>query len=254
VGARHALFPRTLTFGAQLHPSSFVGCQFPDAAPVAWTTAIRSSPAARPTGVSPPPECRVRLLSPVAAHLPVSDPGPGWNATETVRAFLSAGGRHPLHSEWIVGLPPRVLSLTPQVVFLVSGGRLPVKGTSRASDLIAASGSSPSAGAFPRKRSIRDGVIRFHAPAATPARFGECIVSSTIAGSTTTTLAHSNNFVVARPTVSARPPETTGGSASLGSRLVFPSRRFDFRVADRTASRLLPQSWLQGATTPRGRG
>jgi hypothetical protein len=34
VGVRHALFPRSLTFGAQLHPSSVVGCQFPDAAAV----------------------------------------------------------------------------------------------------------------------------------------------------------------------------------------------------------------------------
>jgi hypothetical protein len=34
VGVRHALFPRVLTFGAQLHPSSFTGCQLPDAAPV----------------------------------------------------------------------------------------------------------------------------------------------------------------------------------------------------------------------------
>jgi hypothetical protein len=58
VGARHALFPRLLALGAQLHPSSVVGCQFPDAAPVAWTNACRFGPAAEPvrgvatTGVS----------------------------------------------------------------------------------------------------------------------------------------------------------------------------------------------------------
>jgi hypothetical protein len=31
LGTRHVLFPRPLTFGAQFHPSSVAGCQFPDA-------------------------------------------------------------------------------------------------------------------------------------------------------------------------------------------------------------------------------
>ena len=31
MGTRHVLFPRPLTFGAQFHPSSVAGCQFPDA-------------------------------------------------------------------------------------------------------------------------------------------------------------------------------------------------------------------------------
>jgi hypothetical protein len=33
VGARHALFPRSTDIGRPRHPSSAIGCQFPDAAP-----------------------------------------------------------------------------------------------------------------------------------------------------------------------------------------------------------------------------
>jgi len=44
VGTRHVLFPRLLTFGAQLHPSSAAGCQFPDAVLVCMTIANHLGP------------------------------------------------------------------------------------------------------------------------------------------------------------------------------------------------------------------
>jgi hypothetical protein len=55
VGTRHVLFPRSLTFGAQLHPSSAAGCQFPDAALVCMDDckSVPTPQRSRPS-VSPP--------------------------------------------------------------------------------------------------------------------------------------------------------------------------------------------------------
>lgn len=72
MGVRHALFPRSLTFGAQLPPVEwFVGCQFPDAALDLCTDdcspfRLRSGACLRPS----PPACRVRRLSLDLIRLP----------------------------------------------------------------------------------------------------------------------------------------------------------------------------------------
>jgi len=72
VGVRHALFPRSLTFGAQLHPSSVVGCQFPDATSCCnGQYAIRSDLVAKPAYDVAITGIRVRLLSPEFTYLPV---------------------------------------------------------------------------------------------------------------------------------------------------------------------------------------
>jgi hypothetical protein len=85
VGVRHALFPRSLAFGAQLHPSSVVGCQFPDAAPVCMDNCkpFRPRNGAGP-GVATD-GIRVRLLSP-GFHAPAGalPPDPVRNASENV--------------------------------------------------------------------------------------------------------------------------------------------------------------------------
>lgn len=80
LGARHALFPRTLTFGAQLHPSSVAGCQFPDAALVCFERLHSVSVPQRNRPAVSPPACRVRLLSPVLC-------------TPCKRAFTGPGSR-----------------------------------------------------------------------------------------------------------------------------------------------------------------
>jgi hypothetical protein len=54
--------------------------------------------------------------------------------------------------------------------------------------------SSPFPGAFLAEHSIRDSLIRFHIPAATPELFGGRFCLSKTAGWQATTLAHSSNF------------------------------------------------------------
>jgi hypothetical protein len=90
VGTRHVLFPRSLAFGAQLHPLSVAGCQFPDAAPdlhgrlqtvlgpaaepaigvaTAGISGETSQPAVRtPAGALPPDPVRTQLRSVSPAH------------------------------------------------------------------------------------------------------------------------------------------------------------------------------------------
>jgi hypothetical protein len=49
LGVRHALFPDSLAFGAQLWSSTVAGCQFPDAASFCTDLQIVSGPTAEPT-------------------------------------------------------------------------------------------------------------------------------------------------------------------------------------------------------------
>jgi hypothetical protein len=117
LGARHALFPRILAFGAPLHPSSAAGCQFPDATPVCKDDCkpFRPRSGARP-GVTTM-GFWVRLLSPEFSHLPVRSFQTRMDDSEKrvhPRQFRKVG-IGPLVT--IVGPAPRVLSLTPQVTF-----------------------------------------------------------------------------------------------------------------------------------------
>jgi len=132
VGVRHTLFPHSLAFGAQLHPSSVAGCQFPDAAS-AWarTQPAVSGSAAEPAATQVLPRhgrlYRVRLLGRIshcACRRTAARPG----RPRGCRLFLSAPrplsarsapGRS-LLSDRAVGLAPRVLPLTPQVAFALS--------------------------------------------------------------------------------------------------------------------------------------
>ena len=132
MGVRHTLFPHSLAFGAQLHPSSVAGCQFPDAAS-AWarTQPAVSGSAAKPAATQVLPRhgrlYRVRLLgriSQCACRRTAARPG----RPRGCRLFLSAPrplsarsapGRS-LLSDRAVGLAPRVLPLTPQVAFAFS--------------------------------------------------------------------------------------------------------------------------------------
>jgi hypothetical protein len=96
-----------------------------------------------PAGALPP--------NPVRTHLRMSVSGP------------LPQGRHRFLSTAIVGLAPRVLPLTPQVVFLLSAGRrrfrrLPSFGSYRVSAVIAFPG------AFQSDRSIRDNPSPFQNP------------------------------------------------------------------------------------------
>jgi hypothetical protein len=90
VGARHALFPRTLAFGAQSHPLGwFPGCQFPDAAlnctDICRPFRLRSG--AGPFPVSLPRACRARLLSSsVTASADGRPPNPVWARLRIGRA------------------------------------------------------------------------------------------------------------------------------------------------------------------------
>jgi len=117
LGARHALFPRTLTFGAPPHPSSAAGCQFPDATPVCMDDCKPLGPR---SGARPDVTTMgfwVRLLSPEFPHLPARSFQTRLDDSEKrvhPRQFRKVG-IGPLVT--IVGPAPRVLSLTPQVTF-----------------------------------------------------------------------------------------------------------------------------------------
>jgi hypothetical protein len=147
-----------------------------------------------PAGALPP--------NPVRTHLRTSASGP------------LPQGRHRTLSVTIVGLAPRVLSLTPQVVFFISAGRrrfrrLPSFGSYRASAVIAIPG------AFQSDRSIRDNPLPFRLPVATPERSGG-FCSSITAGRWITTLARSNNSRSIDRLRSPTRSETPDPGASLG--------------------------------------
>jgi hypothetical protein len=120
VGVRHALFPRTLTFGAQCHPSSDSGCQLPDAASACMNDCRSvTAPAAEPAfGVSTSGlsgEASQPGLHAPAGTLP---PDPARKALRfgCFRSTLPQG-RHRAFRSSVVGLAPRVLPLIPQVAF-----------------------------------------------------------------------------------------------------------------------------------------
>jgi hypothetical protein len=149
VGVRHALFPRSLTFGAQPHPSSVVGCQFPDAALVCMDDC---KPFRLRSGAGP--RCRHRGRSgetsqlgfPHTCRCTSAEPGP--DASENKRIRSTSAGSASDHPVPIVCPAPRVLPLTPQVAFL-SQADDPVFGASRHSDFIAPPRSSPASRRLP---------------------------------------------------------------------------------------------------------
>jgi hypothetical protein len=146
VGVRHALFPRTLTFGAQCHPSSDSGCQLPDAASACMNDCRSiSAPAAEPAiGVSASGfsgEASQPGLSAPAGALP---PDPvrnplrfGW-----FRSTLPQG-RHRAFRPAVVGRAPRGLPLTPPVAFSSRSDDAVFRRLPSVSDLIAPPRSSP---------------------------------------------------------------------------------------------------------------
>jgi hypothetical protein len=95
VGVRHALFPRLLTFGAQLHPSSVAGCQFPDAAPVCMDDC---SPFRPRSGAGPRCHHRRRSgeTSQPGIRIPAGmlPPDPGRMPLRTVTSAPPPQGRH----------------------------------------------------------------------------------------------------------------------------------------------------------------
>ena len=125
MGVRHALFPRLLTFGAQLHPSSVAGCQFPDAALALHGRlhAVFGSAAEPVDGVTtaglsgetsqPGPRTPAGVLIPDPVRIPL---GQAASAPQT-----AGSASHLLVS--IVCPAPRVLSLSPQVASYFPAGR-----------------------------------------------------------------------------------------------------------------------------------
>jgi hypothetical protein len=149
--------------GAQLHPSSFVGCQFPDAAPVCEdeSQSFSAPRRSRPT-VLPPPTYRVRLLGPEPSHLPVllfrtPDESPAENGSS-------------LHFIPKVGIPltrnrlPRVTGLVsyPSHCIFFSQADDPVsRCLPRFRTLLCALGYRRLPGAFLLANSFRDGRVPF---------------------------------------------------------------------------------------------
>jgi hypothetical protein len=132
------------------------------------------------------------LSAPTCRWLPL---GPGAEASENrcFHSFLQKVGIGPLRLP-IVGLLPRVLSLTPKVTFSFSGGRLPLRSLPRFGSYCA---SEVIAGFFRRlpggARTPRWSVPFSHSGCDTGLIGGRFCLSKT-AGVETTTLAHSSNF------------------------------------------------------------
>jgi hypothetical protein len=170
VGVRHALFPRSLTFGAQLHPSSVVGCQFPDATPTARTRCGPFRPRSE-AGL----RCRHRGHSGETSW-PWAPPPAGGCPSDPGRKLLRIGASTPFCKR-----SASVLIGCRSLAFCHGSCLLPLKlhfpsqaddslfGASRGSDLIVRPWSSPgSSDAFLAEHALRDGLFRFHIPAATP--------------------------------------------------------------------------------------
>jgi hypothetical protein len=143
VGVRHALFPRSLAFGAQLHPSSDAGCQFPDAAPVCMDECRPFRPRSgagprcfhrRPSGEASQPGIRTP-----AGALP---PDPARILLRSLASGPSAQGRHRTFRSRSLAL--RYGScLLPLLLPFLSQADDSVFGASRGSELIAPPRSSP---------------------------------------------------------------------------------------------------------------
>jgi hypothetical protein len=171
VGVRHALFPRSLTFGAQLHPSSVIGCQFPDAALVCMDDC---NPFRLRSGAGP--RCRHRghsgetsqLGFPHTCRCASAEPGP--DASENVASDPLPQGRHRTfrsrsfalrHGSCLLPLKlPSILTRT-----------TPFSVPPAARILSRLRGHRRPPGAFLSDHSIRDDSSLFHIPAATPERF-----------------------------------------------------------------------------------
>jgi hypothetical protein len=172
VGVRHALFPRLLTFGAQLHPSSAAGCQFPDAALVCMDDCRPFRPRSG-AGL----RCHHRGLSGETSqpglHAPAGalPPDPVRMPLRTAASAPLPQGRHRTCPVAIVGLAPRVLPLTPRVAFSFSAGRPPV-GDLPQFGSYCVSAVTPASRHFPSDRALRDDPVPFPGPVATPDRCG----------------------------------------------------------------------------------
>ena len=136
LGVRHALFPRTLTFGAQLHPSSIAGCQFPDATLVCMDDCnplrLRSGTGLRCHHRGHLGEASQPGLHTLAGVLP---PNPAWTLLSFSASSPLPQGRHPALAGSLA-LRHGSCLLTLLLHFPSQAGD-PVFGASRASDLIA---------------------------------------------------------------------------------------------------------------------
>jgi hypothetical protein len=195
-----------------------------------------SQPGVRtPAGALPPDPVRTLLRTSVSGPLPQ--------------------GRHRILSVTIVGLAPRVLPLTPQVVFFVSAGRrrfrrLPSFGSYRASAVIAFPG------AFQSDRSIRDNPSPFSDSGCDTGVVWRLFCSSITAGLWITTLARSNNYR-SLPTAFAHKVRNPGPGGVTRLRSWFLRSAPLVCVASRTAAARRLASWLlsrRGTTLPEEAG
>jgi hypothetical protein len=203
-------FPDSLTFGAQLHPSSGCWLSVPRrCVDLAWTLASRSGPAAEPSAVSPPTDCWARLLGSDLSHLPARRfPNRRLDAPEMFACSLRSPG------DGIEVLVVVLRSLAPGHGSCLLSLKLPFglssddpRGTSRwFGSYGCPPGSSPGL-PTPSLRSAQSVMARFPflLPVATPVGFSgpDFVHRRRIPRSTT--LAHSCNFAVSRPTVFASP-------------------------------------------------
>jgi hypothetical protein len=141
VGARHALFPRSTDIGRPMHPSSAIGCQFPDAAPACeGRFACVSGSAAEPadgvatTGFSGETSWPG---SPTPAGARFPDPLDGAAAGSGFAFLLFSGvGIVAEHGPRSLAPEGRVLSLTPHVAFHFPRRTIPFPEPPALSDLI----------------------------------------------------------------------------------------------------------------------
>lgn len=173
-------FPGRLTLGARCHPSSAIGCQFPDAAPASEERfACLSGSAAEPadgvatTGLSgetswPDPR--------TPAGAPVSGPQVGVSAENGLPFRLACPRTAPL-PRMACGRWPRTTGLVsyPSRCIPFLRRTIPFPAPPADSDLIAPPAVIALPGAFRRAASVRDGRLPFH-----PSRLrhrGDCAAS-----------------------------------------------------------------------------
>lgn len=183
LGARHTLLSRMLTFGAQFHPSSGLGCQFPDATLVSKDDCYSSSTPQRGRPVVSPhgrlgetswPEIR----QPAGSFLSDRDWKPlrfFGDSSPCPRSASLPCGRRSLAS----GDGSCLLTL--ELLFFFSGGR-PL-GLPLIRSLLLPTGSSPICDRrLPWGHSLRGALSLFPTPVATPERSGGWLKSSFTAG------------------------------------------------------------------------
>jgi hypothetical protein len=173
VGVRHALFPRTLAFGAQAHPLGWVaGCQFPDAALICTDArrSFRLRSGAGPFPVSLPRACWARFLSSsVTTSADGRPPNPVWARLRIGRAltcFRRVGIANESRSlalrygSYLLSLKLRRSSQAGELVFKPPRARILLRFRPRLPAWETAAG-----------RSIRDGPFRLRFPGCDPGIF-----------------------------------------------------------------------------------